>query len=199
MLSHYILLVVAYLLGSVPFGYLIGKYLYHIDIRTAGSKNIGATNVARLCGKLPGVLTFLLDFAKAISVFVYSRIFMEIDVNFEILICVFAILGHSYSIFLKFHGGKAVASSFACMLVIYTQIALNVAFFWVFIFIIFGRVGLASVTSAVLLLFFAVQSMFYLQHAPTFLFMLFVSVLIIFKHTSNIKEIRSKLSHAKSN
>lgn len=193
-MEYYILPILAYLTGSIPFGYMIAKFIYKIDIRGVGSGNIGSTNVARNCGKLAGILTFLLDFCKGVSVLVYSRIFMQVDINWELLVCAFAILGHSYSIFLKFKGGKAVATAFACLLVVYTQVALNLALFWVFIFAVFATVSVASISSAILLVFFATQSFIYLHHIPTVIFMVFVSFLIVFKHLPNIRQIRQKLS-----
>lgn len=190
---QYLLVLASYLIGSIPFGLLIAKFLYKVDITKHGSGNVGATNVFRVCGKLPGMLTFLLDFYKAIIILIVLKEYFKTTMELELAICIAAILGHSYSIFLKFKGGKAVTSSFACILVIYPMVAASLAIFWLASFAIFQTVGIASIVASLLLLLSAIQVLVYLQHIPTFVFMVFVSVLIIYKHIPNIKLIRAKL------
>lgn len=193
---YYFLFILSYILGSVPFGLLIAK-LYKIDIRKVGSGNIGATNVARSCGKLAGVLTFLLDFYKGIIVLIIARIYLNPTHDFELLICFFAIIGHAFPVFLKFKGGKCVAISFACLMVLYPSIAISLAIFWSITFAIFMTVGISSISAAVLLLLSAIQMIIFTQNIPTFAFLAFTSLLIIIKHIPNIKDIRTKLSYAK--
>lgn len=201
----YALPILSYLIGSTPFGLLIAKYLYKVDVTKVGSGNIGATNVARSCGKLAGILTFLLDFYKGVAVLIFARIYFfphhdfTLTHNLQLLICSAGILGHSYSVFLNFKGGKAVAVSFACLVFMYPPISMSVGVFWLAVFAIFGTVGLASVIAAVVLFFSSIQMLFYFQDPFTFSFLFFVSFLVIYKHLPNIKDIRAKLSrHAKS-
>ena len=107
----YILLFISYLLGSIPFGLLISK-MYGIDIRLHGSKNIGATNVYRILGKKLGLFTFFLDGLKGfLPTFLFPIIIGINDLDISALFGVTAIIGHSFSVFLKFKGGKGVATS----------------------------------------------------------------------------------------
>jgi glycerol-3-phosphate acyltransferase PlsY len=103
----------AYLLGSVPTGYLLG-YFAGVDVRRAGSGNVGATNVARVAGKWLGLLTLLGDAAKG---FVPVLIALRMDLGAEVtgLVALAAFLGHLYPVFLKFQGGKGVATALGAL------------------------------------------------------------------------------------
>lgn len=188
-----IAVIASYLFGSIPFGLIISKIFYKIDVRKHGSGNIGATNVARVCSKPAGILVFLLDFYKAIFVLIIVKQYLKTSIELELFVCFAAILGHVYSIFLKFKGGKAVSSSFACILVLFPLLAISLGFFWVAIFAIFRTVSIASVSSAVLLIISSFQIFAYMQHLPTFVFLLAVSLLILYRHISNIKDLQTKL------
>lgn len=190
---YFVLPILAYFLGAVPFGIVIGKVFCKTDVRASGSKNIGATNVMRLCGISAGIATFLLDALKGAVIIIISRLYFPVPHLFEILICAFAILGHAFSPYLKFKGGKAVATSFACLLVLYPDITVNIALFWVMLMLVFNVVGLASVTSALLLIFSSVNIVIFSKNVVDTSFLICVALLIIFKHIPNIKEIRKKL------
>lgn len=190
---YFVLPVLAYILGSIPFGLLIGKIFYRIDIRAAGSKNIGATNVTRLCGLSAGITTFILDALKGAIIILLARSYLHVPHVFEILIAAFAILGHAFSPYLKFKGGKAVATSFACLLVLYPAITVNVGLFWVMSMLIFNIVGLASVTSALLLILSSINLAILSSNFIDTSFLILLALLIIFKHIPNIREIRNKL------
>src|SRR5713226_7569979 len=103
----------AYLLGSVPTGFILG-YLAGVDVRKAGSGNVGATNVARVAGKKLGLLTLLGDAAKGF-VPVYVAIKMDLGVPLTGLVALAAFLGHLYPVFLKFQGGKGVATALGAL------------------------------------------------------------------------------------
>ena len=118
-MSTIILIAVAYILGSVPNALWIGKVFKGIDIREHGSKNTGSTNAARVLGAKLGILTLILDISKG-AIPVALSLFMKADLlenitgisNLDfIMIGIFAIIGHSFSIFMKFKGGKAVATT----------------------------------------------------------------------------------------
>ncbi len=112
-MNYLCFLLTAYLLGSIPFGFWIAKWVQGIDIREHGSKNIGATNVFRVVGKKWGILVFILDAAKGALGVLLPRIFhAELLVPQELGLAVTAILGHSFTCWLKFKGGKGVATSF---------------------------------------------------------------------------------------
>jgi glycerol-3-phosphate acyltransferase PlsY len=107
----------AYLIGSIPTGYLMTRIFSGVDIRSAGSKNVGATNVYRVAGKVPGVLTLIIDILKgALVVIVVAPLCFnhipEVDeIFFRTLLGLIAVCGHIWSLFLKFKGGKGVAAT----------------------------------------------------------------------------------------
>ena len=101
---------VAYLLGGIPFGFVVVRLLTGKDVRAEGSGNIGATNVLRTTGKLPGILTLALDIAKGVlAVWIAERLTSG-DPAWLAAAALAVVLGHAYPVFLKFQGGKAVAS-----------------------------------------------------------------------------------------
>src|SRR3954462_14967044 len=120
-----LVLAVAYLLGAIPFGYLLVKWKTGGDIRAAGSGNIGATNVLRTSGRLAGVVTLLLDIAKGyLAVWLAGR-WTGMDPFWMSAAALAVMAGHAYPVFLKFKGGKAVASfvgAFLCL----TPLALGI-------------------------------------------------------------------------
>jgi glycerol-3-phosphate acyltransferase PlsY len=110
----YGILLFAYFVGAVPFAYLITKLTLKKDIRQMGSKNAGSTNVTRVAGKTAGIITFLLDFFKAIFVLVLVNFLVEENTTLWLSVSsLLVLLGHTKSIFLKFRGGKGVACNFA--------------------------------------------------------------------------------------
>jgi glycerol-3-phosphate acyltransferase PlsY len=193
MMLYILLPIVSYLIASIPFGLIISKLFYGIDIRKVGSGNIGATNVTRNCGKIAGVSTFLLDFLKGISVLIPAVQFAEISHNLQILICSAAILGHSYSAYLKFKGGKSVAISFACFLLLYPPLAISFMIFWLGVMAVFRKVGLASVVTCITVIISSLQIVIITRTFPDAAFLLLTAALIIVKHLPNIREIKQKL------
>jgi glycerol-3-phosphate acyltransferase PlsY len=193
MILYILLPIVSYLIASIPFGLIISKLFYGIDIRKVGSGNIGATNVTRNCGKIAGVSTFLLDFLKGISVLIPAVQFAEISHNLQILICSAAILGHSYSAYLKFKGGKSVAISFACFLLLYPPLAISFMIFWLGVMAVFRKVGLASVVTCITVIISSLQIVIITRTFPDAAFLLLTAALIIVKHLPNIREIKQKL------
>lgn len=115
----FLLALFGYLMGSIPTGYILVKKNLHIDIREHGSGNIGATNVGRVAGKRLGTITTVLDMAKAIIPVIITDIFLRTDlIHLDrapalTIVGVCAILGHNYTVFLKFKGGKGVATTIA--------------------------------------------------------------------------------------
>ena len=193
MMLYILLPIVSYLIASIPFGLIISKLFYGIDIRAVGSGNIGATNVTRNCGRIAGISTFLLDFLKGIVVLVPAVYFAQVSHNLQLLICSAAILGHSYSAYLKLKGGKSVAISFACFLMLYPPLAISFMIFWLGVLAMFRKVGLASVVTCVTIIISALQIVIITRTLPDATFLLLTAVLIIAKHLPNIREIKEKL------
>ena len=201
-----LLILIAYVLGSIPNALWVGKTFKNIDVREHGSKNTGSTNAARVLGAKLGIFTLILDILKGalptylgivLGANLLTRI-TGIDKLDIIVIGMAAILGHTFSLFLKFKGGKAVATTLGVFLVLvpYAILILLVVFF-----VIFGLtkyVSLASIVSAV-----ALPITVYLttRHIPLTILGIIIGLLVIIKHKKNIKrlinETESKLSFSK--
>ncbi|MBI3895224.1 MAG: glycerol-3-phosphate 1-O-acyltransferase PlsY [Acidobacteria bacterium] len=138
----------AYLLGSIPFGYLVYRLRHGGDIRTTGSGNIGATNVLRTTGITAGVATFVLDSAKGyLAVWLSATLIGNAPVWIS-LAAVAVILGHILPVFLKFRGGKGVATSFGAFLAISASSVLIVLVIFLIVVTIWHYVSLASIVAA---------------------------------------------------
>ena len=201
-----LLILIAYVLGSIPNALWVGKTFKNIDVREHGSKNTGSTNAARVLGAKLGIFTLILDILKGalptylgivLGANLLTRI-TGIDKLDIIVIGMAAILGHTFSLFLKFKGGKAVATTLGVFLVLvpYAILILLVVFF-----VIFGLtkyVSLASIVSAV-----ALPITVYLttRHIPLTILGIISGLLVIIRHKENIKRLingtESKLSFSK--
>ncbi|MCJ7524965.1 MAG: glycerol-3-phosphate 1-O-acyltransferase PlsY [Candidatus Aminicenantes bacterium] len=185
MSSHEIYFVVcSYLLGSVPFGYLIFYLSEGKDIRGLGSGNIGATNVLRSKGKLAGLATLLLDVLKGALPIVYGRI--HFDLPWIVLLGGLAVLlGHVFPVFLKFRGGKGVGSLVGVFLVFYYP-ALLVFLLVFFLTLWLSRyVSLGSLLGASALFF----CILFTQVAEASIVVLLMLLLIVFRHRANIQRL----------
>lgn len=145
-----ILLIIAYLLGSIPWGYVFGKFK-GIDIRQHGSKNIGATNTGRLLGRKYAIITYVLDALKGgliVSLFIYGVIPMEYCLLSPMLYGLAAVLGHTFPIYLGFKGGKAVATSGGVILAYSPLIFITGLPLFFIVTAIFKYVSLGSIITA---------------------------------------------------
>ena len=149
---------VAYLLGSIPFGFLLVLLVNKEDIRAKGSGNIGATNVLRSGAKGLGILTFVLDGAKGYAAVAVADFLGRNQApvtlhNLAILAGLFAILGHIFPVWLRFKGGKGVATAFGVFLGLCWLAALSALGLWIAILVLTRYVSLASILAAVVLPF----------------------------------------------
>lgn len=191
MKSLWLIPVVAYLLGSIPFGYLIVRASRGRDVRSSGSGNIGATNVTRVAGKLAGLVTLILDAAKG-----YFAVWLAIhwfhgSIRSVMTAAVLAVLGHVFSCWLKFRGGKGVATGLGVFLPICWQAMAAAAAVWIVVLAFWRYVSLASVAAAAALPFL-VYAFYAPHHAPTLavsLSSVVVGVVIILKHRGNIRRL----------
>ena len=180
----FLIILVSYLFGSIPFGLVLTKIFLKKDIREIGSGNIGATNVLRAGNKILGYSTLVLDILKAVLPILYIKFFMN-DYLYISALSIF--IGHVFPIWLKFKGGKGVASylGILCCLDIFTALIFGVG--WISIFILFKFSSLssllASVTIPIFHFFYNSNSDYY------FYFMMFI--LIFFTHRENIKRLRN--------
>ena len=142
----------AYLFGTIPFGLWTGMLVKKLDIREHGSKNIGATNVFRVVGKKWGILVLFLDALKGwiacqLPAFISGQSF---SLEQELVFAVAAILGHTFPIWLKFKGGKGVATSLGVFMAVAWQPTLTAFIFWIIIFSIFRIISVASLAAALI-------------------------------------------------
>lgn len=179
-----ILTVAAYLLGSVPSGFIFGR-LAGVDVRRTGSGNIGATNVARVLGKGVGLLTLIADVAKGLVPVLLARwLFMEDWLIAGIAAAAF--LGHLYPVFLRFQGGKGVATALGAMLAIAWPATLVLVFVFAGVVLSSRRVSLASITAATAAPF-VLWALFY---PPAFIALgVFLASMIILRHRDNIRRL----------
>ena len=188
-----------FLLGSIPFGLLISRYWLKIDIREQGSGNIGMTNVMRVGGKLPGIITFLLDFGKgslavllAQKAFPISEAVPEAQLLILTLAGIVVVCGHVFSVFLSFKGGKGISTLFGVLAVLYFSIALTVALVWVGI-LLWKKISSLSAICMLIVLPWLFLLFPWLQNETPFwtVFFLFLllSSLLIYKHRDNIKRL----------
>jgi len=187
----------SYLLGSIPFGYLAGR-IAGIDIRRAGSGNVGATNVVRVIGKPYGYTVFALDFLKGFAAVKVSTMLAKSAPPdwgsreiFEIVAAVSSILGHSYPPWLKFKGGKGVATSGGALFALMPVAGLVGLAVWILIFWLTRYVSVASVTAAVVLPIVILLISCGTESAiPIFYFSVCVAAVVIWRHRSNISRLK---------
>lgn len=185
--------VAAYLLGSIPFGYLAVRAAGGGDIRRHGSGNIGATNVARVAGWVPGLLTLLLDAGKGyLAVWLAQRVTGG-SIRWMTLAALLALAGHTFPVWLGFRGGKGVATGVGAFLPICWQAVVVAIVVWIAVVAFWRYVSLASVTAAA-----SLPLLVYLLYAPRHAPPLAVSagtsaamVLIVLRHRGNIVRLLS--------
>ncbi len=184
--------VTAYLIGSIPTGFLMTRIFKGVDIRGAGSRNVGATNVYRVAGKLPGLLTLIIDIGKGILVVtviarVYYLFLGEVDyIFFKCLLGLIAICGHIWSVFLKFKGGKGVATTIGVAGILAPiPLALSLAV-WLIVFIPTNYVSLGSLVFGLSLPIFSL-----VFNEPFYVVVLCVIICILnsYKHKDNISRL----------
>jgi len=180
-----IICLISYLMGSIPFGFILTKIFLKKDIREIGSGNIGATNALRTGNKVLGYSTLILDILKAIIPVLYIKFYFSEFIYISSL-CVF--LGHVFPIWLKFHGGKGVATYVGILFVIDIYLGLLFTFVWFFIFIISKFSSLSSLIGSISIpIYFLFLSQF-----NDVLFFSIMFVLIFFTHRENIKRLKNK-------
>ncbi|MDC3155605.1 glycerol-3-phosphate 1-O-acyltransferase PlsY [Candidatus Pelagibacter sp.] len=180
-----IICLISYLMGSIPFGFILTKIFLKKDIREIGSGNIGATNALRTGNKVLGYSTLILDILKAIIPVLYIKFYFSEFIYISSL-CIF--LGHVFPIWLKFHGGKGVATYVGILFVIDIYLGLLFTLVWFFVFIISKFSSLSSLIGSISIpIYFLFLSQF-----NNVLFFSIMFVLIFFTHRENIKRLKNK-------
>lgn len=172
----------SYLLGSVPSGLLIGKWFRGVDIRQLGSKNIGATNAYRILGPWPAFWVFFIDTIKGMA-----GVYLGQIVTGETLGLLAggmaAIAGHNWSVFLKFKGGRGVATGLGVILLLSPKVTLIVFLVWAFIVYITRYVSLGSIVAAILV---PICMWLFDEKIEVLIFGIFAALFVILKHRPNI-------------
>jgi acyl phosphate:glycerol-3-phosphate acyltransferase len=178
----------SYVLGSIPFGYILMKIFCGEDVRQTGSGNIGATNVARSSPAL-GVLTLVLDALKGLAAVLAARALFPGQDLLVGIAALFAVLGHMFSVWLKFRGGKGVATGLGSFVILAPKAILVMVFVFVVLVLAFRYVSLASIVGVALFPILACLLDGY-RHVPQMLvLMMSTSVLVIARHHENIQRL----------
>ena len=176
---------IAYLLGSIPSALIVGKIGYNIDIREHGSGNLGATNTFRILGVKAGIIVTLSDIFKG-TLAVLLPILFHADV-YLLIIGVFAILGHTYPIFAKFKGGKAVATSAGVFLGAYPLIFLVLLITFILTLYLSKYVSLSSIVSGIV----AILVSFFLKDIGLTIALIIITIFVTYRHKDNLKRIKN--------
>ena len=182
MLGFIVAAVISYVLGSIPNGLLLGKGIWGVDLRQHGSGNIGATNAWRTIGKAGGFSIFFLDMLKG-AISAYLGLHLGGSELAGIICGLLAIVGHSWSIFLGFKGGKGVATGLGVIATLMPWVTIIVFLVWLAIVKATGYVSLGSIVAAVLV---PVLALFMGLHTDFLVLGLIAAVFIVYRHTSNI-------------
>ena len=178
----YLIFIAAYLLGSLPFGYIITKIIHKKDIRDFGSGNIGATNVLRVYGPRSAIPVFVLDLLKGLVAVLIAKAVSDIPVVY-LTAGFLAMFGHSFPVYLKFRGGKAVATSIGVLTVLSWPVTLVVLASFLLIVYLSRYVSMGSITSMALLpLAFWVLGFSF----PYIIFGIATALLVAIRHHENI-------------
>lgn len=187
-----VMLLLSYLIGAFPSGFVIGKLFFKKDIRQFGSGNTGATNSFRVLGRPAGFLVTFLDIFKGF-ITVFFPLWLPVHADGPIstfftnglIVGLFAILGHVYPVYLKFQGGKAVATSAGVVLGVNPILLLILAIIFFIVLKIFKYVSLASIVAAICCVIGSIIIQDYILLVVSFL----VSIILIIRHRSNIARI----------
>lgn len=187
MINFIFFVIITYLFGSLPCGVWVGKTLKNIDIREHGSKNSGATNAYRILGPKYGIMVLILDALKGYLPLYLASIFGVSGV-YLVLLGLVAILGHTFSFFLKFKGGKGVATSLGVFLFLMPHVIMILLIVFIAVVAISGYISLASIICSALLpiLAFFLPVRDVSTRYPLVGISLIVGLFVIYKHKANI-------------
>jgi len=189
-LGFFVLLVLAYLVGSIPFGLVVGKLFYGVDVRQHGSGNVGTTNVFRVLGKKAGVAVLVCDMLKGyIPAAIAAALF---DPWFAIFIAAAPVVGHIYSIFLKGRGGKGIATGAAVVLALVPLVFAIILVVWIVLLLTTRYVSVASLVAAFLV---PVLTISLDEPLPYKIAGVLVAVIVWWAHRGNIHRLLAGEEH----
>jgi len=183
----FIAILISYLIGSIPSGFLLTKYVMKKDVRQYGSGNIGATNVARVMGLKSGILVAVFDILKGYLGVMVGQAILGDNLSTAILfVAIAAIAGHDWSIFLGFSGGKGVATTFGVILRLYPLAFLIYALIWLALVLTTRYVSLGSIIGSMSLPLTLYFTSFATRHV---IFAALLSLFVMYTHRANIKRL----------
>lgn len=182
----FLVLLASYLLGSIPFGVLAGK-LAGVDVRSVGSGNVGTTNVWRALGPATGLTVFALDVLKGVFGPMLGLLILGKEHPWGIALCALvAVLGHIFSVFLKFKGGKGIATGLGAMLGLWWLGAIVAFAVWLVVLLLSRMVSLASILACI---FLPLLALYFHLHLSYVLVITIFCLVAIIKHIPNMKRI----------
>ena len=190
MIGIFFVLLVAYIMGSFPMGYWVGQVFFKKDITATGSGNIGATNTYRILGPRAGAVVLLADFLKgAAPVIIMKSVKAPVELApwFVVAAGLLAMFGHTFSVFLKFKGGKGVATALGVIIVLLPNVMVALLAIWLVVLGLTRYISASSIIAVVLLPAFTF--LWYGQETPLIIFSFLVAILVLYKHRSNIKRL----------
>jgi len=194
MINYILISLISYLFGAIPFSFLIGFIFFRVDIRKHGSGNIGATNLYRVVGAIPGVIGYILDVLKgSLAVALLPMIFPTNDPNLaEIVSAIMAIIGHIFPVYLLFRGGKGVAVAFGACLVLSPWSALSAICVFAVVFLIWRYISLSSMVATASFAIFSSLNGYFFEGALNYWllgFTILLTIMVVFAHRSNIRSL----------
>ena len=183
-MEYLIIILIAYLLGSIPFGFLLTRIFLKKDIREIGSGNIGATNALRTGNKLIGYSTLTLDILKAVLPIIYIKIYFT---DYIYIASLSTFLGHVFPVWLKFKGGKGVATYIGILFSINLIYGFIFIVSWIIIFLISKYSSLSSIIASLMIPIYL-----FLFDNNNSIFFIIMFVLIFYTHRENIKRLKNK-------
>ena len=183
-MDYLIIIIISYLLGSIPFGFILTKIFLKKDIRDVGSGNTGATNALRSGNRLIGYSTLLLDIIKAIFPVLYIKLYYQ-DLVYISALSVF--LGHVFPIWLRFKGGKGVATFVGIIFSLDIIYALIFIITWILVFLISKYSSLSSLTATL-----SIPIYLFFTNENQVIFFGIMFILIFYTHRENIKRLKNK-------
>ncbi|MGH9773448.1 MAG: glycerol-3-phosphate 1-O-acyltransferase PlsY [Candidatus Acidiferrales bacterium] len=191
--SRWLIPLAAYFLGSIPFGLLLVKIFHGRDVRAAGSGNIGAANVTRTAGKIAGLVTLVLDAGKGtLAVWLAAR-WTQGNIRWMMAAAALAVVGHMFPIWLRFRGGKGVATGLGVFIPICGQAVAVALVIWIAVVIFWRYASLGSMAAAAAMPL-VVYVLYAPRHAPptvVWLTTVFISALILWRHRTNLERLLS--------
>ncbi|MBA3468202.1 MAG: glycerol-3-phosphate 1-O-acyltransferase PlsY [Herpetosiphonaceae bacterium] len=191
-MTYLLIAALSYLVGSIPFGLIVGRLVGGVDVRAYGSKRTGATNVLRTMGARYGFLVFLLDFGKGVATVGLARLLTDMNSWAWALAAMMAMIGHIYPLFAGFKGGRGVATALGGVLGMFPWAFLAAFIVWWSVVLVTRYVSLGSILASIATaVTTGVFLLFGQSHMAIFLYCVLIAVIVVVSHGDNIARLRA--------